>query len=158
MKHPRNYLFIALCLCSFLSAYAQTPTAQPPTEAQVREYLNLMRVTETMKVSFDQMMTMMRRNPAYKALPDDFWDTMRKKLDAEEMDKLIGQIVPIYQKHYTGDDLEAAIAFYRSPAGQRLTAKQPIITKESQEAGYAWGRELGARVAREVELAPKKEK
>ncbi len=37
---------------------------------------------------------------------------------------------PIYQRHMTQTDVEAYIAFYSSPAGQRMVDVQPVIEKE----------------------------
>ncbi len=51
------------------------------------------------------------------------------------IDEIIDAMVPIYQKHLTKSDLEAVIAFYSSPVGQRLLKEQPAMMAEGMQAG-----------------------
>jgi|SRR5208282_2156620 len=51
------------------------------------------------------------------------------------VDEIIDAVVPIYQKHLTKSDLEAIIAFYSSPVGQRLLKEQPAMMAEGMQAG-----------------------
>ena len=51
------------------------------------------------------------------------------------IDEIIGAMVPIYQKHLTKSDLEAVIAFYSSPVGQKLLKEQPAMMAEGMQAG-----------------------
>ena len=44
-------------------------------------------------------------------------------------------MIPIYQRHLTKTDLDAVIAFYSSPVGQRLLKETPVITSEAMKAG-----------------------
>lgn len=71
-------------------------------------------------------------------IPDDFWDA----IDPKELEDLI---VPIYAKHFTAEDLRAAIEFHESPAGNKILDKAQIVMEESMKAGEQWGRELSRR-------------
>ncbi|MFZ0800325.1 MAG: DUF2059 domain-containing protein [Terriglobales bacterium] len=51
------------------------------------------------------------------------------------VDEIIDAMVPIYQKHLTKSDLEAVIAFYSSPVGQKLLKEQPAMMAEGMRAG-----------------------
>jgi TonB family protein len=42
--------------------------------------------------------------------------------------------VPIFDKHYTLDDINALIAFYESPVGQKMLQLQPQISIESMQS------------------------
>jgi len=54
-------------------------------------------------------------------------------------------MVPIYQKHLTKSDLDAILAFYSSPIGQKLQREQPAMMQEGMQAGGEIGRRrLGA--------------
>jgi hypothetical protein len=68
--------------------------------------------------------------------------------------------VPIYQKYLSQEDMAAIIAFYRSPAGQRILATQGPITRDAQVVMQKAGQEIGERVAErhaaEIEAAEKK--
>lgn len=45
--------------------------------------------------------------------------------------EMLKVMIPVYQKHFTHNDLNAMIAFYSSPVGQKLVRELPAITAES---------------------------
>ena len=51
-------------------------------------------------------------------------------------------IIPIYEKHFTHEELKQLIAFYESPIGKKLIKVQPQIMMESMAAGEEWGKKL----------------
>jgi hypothetical protein len=53
-----------------------------------------------------------------------------KSLSLYSTEGVIADMSPIYQRHMTQTDVEAYIAFYSSPAGQRMVDVQPVIEKE----------------------------
>jgi len=54
----------------------------------------------------------------------------QKALTVYSTDEMIADMSPIYQRHMTQTDVEAYIAFYSSPAGQRMVGLQPVVEKE----------------------------
>ncbi len=75
--------------------------------------------------------------PEQLAQVDKFADEMFKNMPVDEM---IGAMIPIYQKHLTKEDLDAILAFYASPIGQKLQHEQPAMTQESMQVGGEIGR------------------
>lgn len=68
-------------------------------------------------------------------LPPDFEqkeialiDGMYKKMP---LDDILQAMVPVYQKHFTKGDVDALIAFYSSPTGQKMVRELPAITSEA---------------------------
>jgi hypothetical protein len=51
------------------------------------------------------------------------------------VDEMMEAMIPIYQRHLTKTDLDSIIAFYSSPAGQRLLKEQPAMMAEGMKAG-----------------------
>jgi len=51
------------------------------------------------------------------------------------VDEIIDAAVPIYQKHLAKSDLDAVIAFYSSPVGQKLLKETPAMMAEGMQAG-----------------------
>ncbi len=62
----------------------------------------------------------------------------------------------IYARNFTVDEIHDLTAFYRSPTGQKLIARQPIIARESLAAGQQFGRELVADLQQQIEGELKK--
>jgi len=139
----RHIAIFALCLIwTAGSALAQTQSGAGSSEKAVRELLNLtgagklgVQIAQQLLGSFKKTMP---------NVPPAFWDEFMKEVDTEAMIRLI---VPIYAKHFTVDEINGMIAFYRTPLGQKLTRELPSITQESMAAGQQWGAELGRRVA-----------
>jgi hypothetical protein len=44
--------------------------------------------------------------------------------------KLIADMVPIYEKHFTAQELQKYISFYSSPEGMKMINSAPILQKE----------------------------
>jgi hypothetical protein len=61
-------------------------------------------------------------------------------------DAVTNQLVNIYGKHFTDDEIKGLLQFYGSPLGQKLAAEMPKIAAETQAANRA----EGTRVAKEV--------
>lgn len=61
----------------------------------------------------------------------------------------IGEFVEImsaiFDRYYTEEDLEALIAFYRTPTGRKMAGLTARLALESQAAGMRWGQAVGQR-------------
>ena len=60
-------------------------------------------------------------------LTDRIWSQM-------DFDAMIGDMVPVYQRHLTKEDVSAMEAFYTTPTGQKLLREQPVMTAEAMQA------------------------
>jgi uncharacterized protein len=129
----------------------QAAVAAPTTEKSIRE---LMALTGAGNLGAQMIQNC---GPAFKrsipGAPDAFWDDFMKGV---QPDDLIALIIPIYQRNLTEEDIQAAVAFYRSPSGQRLVTKLPIITQQSMQAGQQWALQLIQRAAAKYQALPQK--
>lgn len=71
------------------------------------------------------------------------WDAFMAEFD---MNEFIEMVIPIYERHFTHDEIEQLIAFYESPIGKKLIKVQPQITIESMTAGQEWAKVLIERI------------
>ncbi len=51
---------------------------------------------------------------------------------------LMDRVVPLYDKHYTQDEIQKLIQFYETPLGKKVSALRPQITKESVVLAEEW--------------------
>lgn len=124
------------------SALPAPPPLHPLTVAQAQEILKLSHADKLKNQVMTQMMGNMKRVfPPY--MPKDVIDDLLTSLENIDMDSFT---VKIYQEHISEQDATAIIAFYKSPAGQRMLIAMPEIVSETQEAGAR----AGESVAREV--------
>jgi hypothetical protein len=54
-----------------------------------------------------------------------------KKFD---VDTVADQLISVYDKHYTDDEIKGLLQFYGSPLGQKVAAESPKIGREIQES------------------------
>jgi hypothetical protein len=55
---------------------------------------------------------------------------LEKAMSIYTVDEMLDDMAGIYQKHFTREDVNAYIAFYSTPAGQRLLQVTPVIMQE----------------------------
>jgi hypothetical protein len=56
-------------------------------------------------------------------------------------------VIPLYDRHFSLDELRGLNAFYSSPLGRKTIAVMPALLNDSMALGARWGRELGPRIA-----------
>ena len=59
------------------------------------------------------------------------------------MNDLADRAVPVYDRHYSSSEIRELIRFYETPIGQKLLKELPAVSAELQQAGSAWGEEVG---------------
>jgi hypothetical protein len=68
-------------------------------------------------------------------------------------DEMMASTAEIYRRHFTHDDVQALIAFYRSPSGQKFLAEMPSLVQESMRSG---GEIMGKRMPEVMERVEKR--
>jgi len=106
---------------------------------QVRsQMMNIMNASEgQQKRIAEQSFKQMHPNATPQQLQrtDQVIDTTMKEMTSGGMiDEMIDALVPIYQRHFSKADLDAILAFYTSPVGQKMQNENPAIAQESMQA------------------------
>ena len=77
---------------------------------------------------------------------DEQWAAVKKDVYDVEVAELNKQLIPIYKKHFTQDEVKAIIVFYESPAGKKLAEKTPLVTVDSMQSAQVWGMGLFGKI------------
>lgn len=134
----KTLLFTAVTTVAVL--FCQIASAEPATEKTIRALLETTGSGSLGKQMIQQMLPAMKKMAPNA--PEDFWTDFMKEINPDD---IIAMTIPVYQKNFTEEDLLETIAFYKSPVGQRLIAKLPIVLQESTQIGQQWGQELAKR-------------
>lgn len=140
----RFLLLLGLCLVLAVGSAAQQAASDTPASKEdVQRYLDVMHsremTTKMMEAMLKPMHEMMHEQYLKNKdkLPADFEERMNKQTDEFmrnfPFDELYEALVPVYQKHFTKGDVDALVAFYSSPTGQKLLKELPEIMSESME-------------------------
>jgi|GEM_PF-1639960 len=127
------------------AAFAQHPAATPATHDDIVKLFEAMRVrsqVETMQKAVQQQMKPMleqaMKDESVVAMDPELRDKLQalvlkhvtRSMNLYPVSELLEDFLPVYQRHFTHEDALAVIAFYGSPAGQRLLDATPLITQE----------------------------
>lgn len=141
----KRYLtLIALCLVLSLATVAQqNPNDAPATKQDIQKYLEVTHSRQMMGQMVDAMLKPMHQmiheqfEKDKDKLPADFESRMTKMMDDSiksfPWDEMIDSMIPVYQKHLTKGDVDAMVAFYSAPTGQKLLREMPQIMAEAMQ-------------------------
>jgi uncharacterized protein len=129
-------------------AAAQTVAARPMDpvkEADIRALLELVgardMVQEGVTASAEQyrekLLATVPNNEKGQAFVTSFVNNYQKKYDTDQVSE---QLVAIYDKHYSEEEIKGLLQFYGSPLGQRVAAELPRISQEIQTVARAEGK------------------
>src|SRR3989338_11246913 len=114
---------LILILCA--PVHAQEGEAQPAVMVEKRELiLKFIDVFGTKRVMEQNLQTM------FEDMGSDDPQTQKFK-DNVRVDEIIEQLIPLYDKHFSADELKAYITFYSSAEGQKLLQTIPVLMEES---------------------------
>jgi len=112
--------------------------------ASVESVKELMDKTGTGEMAVQAMNQML---PVIKQMvpnaSDQFWAEFMKEVNPED---LVTMIIPIYQRHFSQEDIDAVNAFYDTKAGKNFINSQPLIMQESMIVGQAWSQAIVQKV------------
>jgi len=72
--------------------------------------------------------------------------TTELKKAFEGPDSLVQQMIPIYAKYFTRDDVRELLAFYESPLGRKMVQNMPLLLQDSAMVGGQWAQREMPRI------------
>jgi len=143
LKQLRAMLMaVVMVLGTVATAVAQEkPTpADPPSREDVLKLMNVLHAREQFEQIIADMTKQMKSSAreSYRKQHPEVTEARLSKLDqvfdemppAMTIDQLLDDIVPVYQKYLSKQDVAAVATFYSSQAGQKFFAALPKIQEE----------------------------
>jgi uncharacterized protein len=142
VKRSAIAVLIVLLLASIAIAQS-TPADAPASKEDVVRYLDAVHARDMTRQMMDAMAKPMHQLIHEQflkdkdRLPADFEAQMNKSIDdmMKQMpfDDMIDAMIPAYQKHFTKADMDALVAFYTGPAGQKILKEMPAVTADAMQ-------------------------
>lgn len=149
MKTLKPILLALLLACS-TPAWAQQESASDWVDSEkaavIRELLAL---SGSMRMG-NEMIGMLL-DAVKQSSPDIdpvILDRLKAKMDIRELES---EMVAIYDRHFSTEDLRTVLAFYKTDTGRRVLERMPLVMKEGAIAGQQWGMRKEAELVRELE-------
>ena len=132
-------------------APAQANSIDPAKEADIRSLMELLGVKDVLHEGAaksteqyrEALLVSVPDNDRGQAFINTFMDAYQKKFNADDV---TNELVAVYDKHFTEDEIKGLLQFYGSPLGQKYAEEMPKVSAESNAAG----RTVSLRVARDV--------
>jgi uncharacterized protein len=115
----------------------------------VRKYLDINGTKESFPIVMDQMIGQIKG--VFPSVPANYWQEFQNEMKEVGLEDLYTDIIPIYKKHFTHEDIKKIIEFYESPTGKKLSQKTPEITQESIMVGQKWGMMISQKIVQKLE-------
>ena len=114
-------------------------SVDPAKEADIRSLLELVGAKEAIEDAASNATEQYRQkvietsanNDRAQAFVNNYLADFQKKLDGNAVNQ---ELVGIYDKHFTEEDIKGLLEFYGSPLGQKVAAELPKINREIQFA------------------------
>ena len=137
------------------AANATAGKVDPAKEADIRKLLELVGTKALFVQSMDSMSKTMKPMLTNSLPPGDYReklvDLFFKKFSSKmDVQHLLDLAVPIYDKHFSHQEVRSLIEFYQTPLGQKTISALPALTAELQEEARKWGESLGRDSMQEV--------
>ena len=130
----------------FLFATLLSQAQQKASKESIR---TLLEMSGSARVGIQVMTNMIAAyRESYPQVPQAFWDDFLKEAKPET---LVEMIIPVYEKHYTQEEVQGLIAFYQSPLGKKVITTMPLIAQESYSIGTEWGKKLAEQVGKKLQ-------
>jgi TonB family protein len=122
---------------------SEPSTIDPSKEADIRRLLDLTGAAklgmQAMDVTEKNMRPLLSNSfppgEYREKLIDLFFAKFRSKFGAQQ---LVDFALPVYDRHFTDEEIKGLIQFYETPLGQKMASAQPELFSETQEAGKKW--------------------
>ena len=93
---------------------------------------------ETIRKNFEQLtmqaipsQALANLSPARRKELDEYLKRTQERASAMyPVHEMLEDFIPVYQKNFSKEEIDAVVQFYKSPAGQTLLDKQPTMMKE----------------------------
>lgn len=127
--------FLTLSLTS-LSAFAEAPSKE-----NVLTLMNNIGAGNMSKQMIAQFQPALRQ--MIPEADEEFWSKINENMKPANIDEVM---IPVYQQHLSAAEVKDINAFYNSAAGKKMLAIQPLLVKESIEAGKKWGQDTATQI------------
>jgi len=79
---------------------------------------------------------------------EKFVKSIQQRVD---INTLLYQLIPIYSRHYTQEEITALITFYETPLGRKLTKETPQVLQKMIAANQAWCECLAEEMGKDLD-------
>jgi hypothetical protein len=153
MKRLAFTLMLLIAACAGARGQEAPGQAAEEKRRDIKRLLQLNGSGQASVQVFEQMLPNMSNmfRAMFESMPEATRERAVRIMEEEgrrgfTAERMVDELVPIYDTYLTGEEIKSLIAFYESPAGRKMVAVQPLIIRESGAAGEKIGNEIVERI------------
>lgn len=105
---------------------------------EIKRLMDISSVRQTMSNAVVAMWTAEYQYEKKEGLTFSAHDSKKERELVARLDGLVEALVPVYDRHFSLEEIEGMIAFMETPVGKKMVAETPQLMVESMEAGRKW--------------------
>jgi len=136
-----------------LAASSVSSAEEALTDAKRADIERLLQMTDALKIGrmFASTVTQQFERTLRQLRPDIpaelfgvVGEEVQKTIDESMVAQggFMDQVIPLYHRYFSHDDIKAMLAFYATPAGQKTISVMPQMAQESMALGQQWAQRL----------------
>jgi uncharacterized protein len=135
-----------------LAAFAPATLAQNVDAAKAKDIRRLLELSNAIESGLQVVsLEIEQTKKQFPNAPEKFWDEMEDEIKKEfRSESFFNEIVAIYDRHLTAEDVRGLVAFYETPLGQKTLRVMPLLKAEAQKVGEQRGEQLADRVIQKL--------
>jgi hypothetical protein len=135
---------VAFCFLLFCSSAFAQAEASAEKMADIKKLLEVSGIKDQMGYMKESLLNSVGSMIAgsYPKVPDAFWDDFNSLISQKDLDHLIDQVVPVYDKHMSHEAVKQLITMFETPFWDEWKKKMPLISREAGLIGSEWGQKL----------------
>jgi uncharacterized protein len=159
MRSTMRGLFTLLVIVGGLwSLPAEAQEVSPESLAASRELMALTqsdRILDQFLVMFTPQVSALieKANPEKGPLVRKIMEELMLPEMRKQIPEAIDDVAKVYTRHFSLEELNELIAFYKTPIGQKFVDRQSVLMIDLSQAGQEWGQRATLKALRN--LAPK---
>ena len=135
MRSTRCFATCAISLVLSVGIPVSSSSDVPSKKEQaIRKLMEMIGAADLGDQVSQQLLSQMRLS--FPQVPESLLVEFTESLDPAELTALT---IPIYDRHFTMEELQALIDFYTTPVGQQVVKKLPLVAQESNVISQQWG-------------------
>jgi hypothetical protein len=152
MPFTRSAGLVVATLLLIVPAHAQSPS--PDADAAARELVDTMKLPDQFKAVLPTIIqhlkpAIVQNRPDVGRDFDAMMPVVQEKM-AARLGELSNAMAAVYASNFTAAELRDLTAFYKSPAGQKLLQKTPVIAAQTMAAGQKFGQAAAADAQKQM--------
>jgi hypothetical protein len=155
MRHVRANVLTLLCATIlFQASAAQGQTIDPSFRSDIHKLLEItgsaQMGVQVASIMTSQMLEVLKTSDP--AIPDRALELAKQVLDAEFAkafngpDSMVEELVSVYAKHFTNEDVRGLLTFYSSDLGRKVVVSMPAVVQQSATVGQQWALKQAPRI------------